>query len=225
MDREEFLNAVSQLNKHRHYTFDQIEQKPAVWLAELVGLEPWMMGYVERNPKEYYPLLVGIIVYRQLGHIEKQRVMEMIQLNVRPGYGTDHRRIVSHLQGLVALEIANPYWAPYSLSDRELREWKNFSTKVADYVQSTGLVASLPEASILGVAGALIHVKEEGILSFSKEILQINLIDKISGKKLHFTAGAGAVMIATFFYQSSHAESESARHELFRRQLLRESEL
>jgi len=62
----------------RNYNLEHVKQDPILHLAQIVGLDS-EISFIRTHSIKVLPILSGLIVYRQLSHIDKQKILKSAQ--------------------------------------------------------------------------------------------------------------------------------------------------
>ncbi|XOZ33585.1 hypothetical protein ACMDCT_15485 [Halomonadaceae bacterium KBTZ08] len=172
----------------RYVTAD-FKNAPLVALADLMGLKRYR-DEITSSPELYAPILSGIAVFRNLPD-PKQRQINRAIIERVPG---------SHLQAQLRSRVANqsvqPYWYTWSLSDQDLREFYQFSSKTASVTNQVNPL-SVPEFTVATVAtGAFIMAKggPQAVASRVAESLTKSELVIAVGQRLGMGQGALTVL-------------------------------
>ncbi|MCG6202836.1 hypothetical protein [Psychromonas antarctica] len=208
----------------RNYNLSQVKQDPILYLSQLLGLDS-EIGFIRQNSKKALPILSGLIVYRQLGHIEKQQVLRSAQ-------NLGNSKFFGKVQALVAILIANPRWNNWCLSDSELKALFKTNKAVSGFLATYFLTvdgkleAGIIASTIVGIAsdGVTKHITSQ----LGKPIAEAGL------SRLKLSQGAVqtgsqafliAVVVASVMKKFTEIEAKNAKEELFRRGLLKVGDL
>lgn len=179
------------------------------------------IGFIRQNSKKTLPILSGLIVYRQLNHIEKQQVLRAAQ-------NLGNSKFFGKVQSLVA----NPRWNNWCLSDSELKNLFKTNKAVSDFLATYFLTvdgkleAGIIASTIVGIAsdGVTKHITNQ----LGKPIAEAGL------SRLKLSQGAVqsgsqafliAVVVASVMIKFTEIEAKNAKEELFRRGLLKVGDL
>ncbi|WP_246616339.1 hypothetical protein [Thaumasiovibrio subtropicus] len=203
----------------RNYSENLLKDDPVIQLAKLIGLES-EIPYIRENRELMLPIISGIIVYRQLDHISKRKVLES-------AYSTGNSKFFGKVQSIIAQVIAKPSWNPWSLSDQELRDFFSKNKDVSDFL-STWFVTLDGKLEAGFVAVAIYQISKGGVSSYLRDQASTHIIEaclrklRLSSQMTSFGGKAFfvAVILASVLKNFSDIEIKKAREELLNRGLL-----
>ncbi len=210
--------------KARNYNIEQIKQDPVVHLAQLLGLDSEIV-FIRQHSQKLLPILSGIIVYRQLNHIDKQKILLLAQNLGNP-------KLFGKVQGLVAHMIANPSWNTWCLSDGELRKLFDTNKAVSDFL-ATWFITVDGKLEVGIIASAIFGISSEGVSGYitsqlGKPIAEAGL-SRLKLSQGAVQTGSRAflvtVIIASVLKKFTDIESKRAKEELLQRGLLKVGDL
>ena len=208
----------------RNYNEALAKADPVIYLAKLIGLES-ELPFITRQKDKVLPVLTGIVVYRQLSHIDKQKILRAAQDLGDP-------KFFGKVQGLCAQVIANAYWNPWCLSDSELREFFDSNKSISDFL-GTWFITIDGKLEVGFVAGAMYEISKSGSSSFISNLAGKPLAEAAL-TKLHLTSKAVKtggraffvlVILASVIKKFSDMEIKKAKEELLSRGLLESGDL
>ena len=112
-------------------------------------------------------ILTGIVVYRQLDHLSRQKVMREIQ-KVRKINPRLHGKLFS----LPPLIVADKYKFKWSLSDTELKRHYESSTGVSSALRYLGIDLRTYGASVAAIGAAILEASKSGLKAGAKETIK-----------------------------------------------------
>lgn len=212
----------------RYVTAD-FNNTPLLALADLMGLKHYR-DQIGASPEAFTSILNGIAVVRHLEGSDRTNVLRSIYQHVPKG------PLLTKLVSLVAYQSVQPLWYMWSLSDKELMEFYNFSKsklEVTDQFNPIGV----PEITVAGVAGAVYGMTRKGPQAYAREqisdLKSSDLVKEVA-KRLGFgtklAAGIGIASVPSIIVISglnimAKGEHDNARRELAARGLLVYSDL
>lgn len=208
----------------RNYSLEEAKSDPVVYLAKLIGLES-ELPFIKINKDRVLPVLTGIVVYRQLNHIDKQKVLRSAQ-------ELGDRKLFGKVQGICSDVVTNAYWNPWSLSNTELRAYFNFNKSVSDFL-GTWFVTVDGKLEVGFIAGAIYEISSSGASSFLSNTAGKPLAEAAL-KKLKLSSNAsktGAkaffvlVILASVIKKFSEQDVKKAKEELRIRGFLKAGDL
>ncbi len=208
----------------RAYDIQRASEDPTSYLASLIGLDGFS-ELIRRRKDDVFPILAGVILYRQLSPTEKRQVLGMAQ-------DLGDRRFFGKVQALIATIIAQPYWSPWSLSDVELRDYLDNRKAVSSFIKDYFFTVS-PEINVSFLAAILYSVSRSGAKSVISDMAKRPMAEHYLSKT-KFSPGAvkaggaaflAAVVIASVIRGFSESEIKMAKQEMLRRGLLQEKDL
>ncbi len=210
------------------YVTSDFQKAPLLALADLMGLKKFSLE-IAANPEVYGPILSGIATFRHISPAQKMNVQRSIVTKVP-------RPIVAPLRTLISDQSVQTYWYTWSLSDKELREFYQFSLRTAETTDQFDII-DLPTPTVATLAGAVYLIADKGVKAFASEIISSTLkapIVQETAKKIGWGPAlvevAGAVAVSSLICVSvvnfmAHKQSENTKRELAARGLLAYSEI
>lgn len=208
----------------RHYNFAEAKTDPIKHFSFLVGLDKHL-SVLQKDESKVLKLLTGIVLYRQLSRLDKQKTLEIAQSYNNPA-------LFSSVQQIVALNIANPNWNMWSLSDQELRSFFNSNKAVYDFI-SKWLITVDGKFEAGFMIGAIYAIASEGPSSFIKGQAAIPALEAALSKLKISTSATKAsgraflalVLMASVMKKFKDVEIKQAKIELLNRGLLQPGDL
>jgi hypothetical protein len=208
----------------RNYSSEEAKSDPVVYMAKLIGLES-ELPFIKLNKDRVLPVLTGLVVYRQLNHIDKQKVLRTAQ-------ELGNRKFFGKVQTLCSQVIANAYLNPWSLSNVELRSFFNFNKSVSDFL-GTWFITVDGKLEVGFIAGAIYEISSSGSSRFISNLAGKPLTEsalsklKLSSKASKIGAKAFFVLVilASVIKKFSEQDIKKAKEELRIRGLLKAGDL
>ena len=207
----------------RYVTAD-FRQSPFMALADLMGLSNYQ-AQLAKAPEVYAPILNGIAVYRHLPSQERSAI------NAQIIYDIPRNSLTTRLMDLISDLSVQRFWYMWSLSDAELQEFFEFSSRKRDIAGQFNPL-SFPEVTVTSVASWVYVSSRGGPRALASEALaslgKTELVEEVARKfgwapKLARSAGITAVptliVLSGLNIMAKH-ESDKARRELAARGLL-----
>lgn len=197
----------------RNYNEELAKADPVTYLAKLIGFER-ELPFIASQKDKVLPILTGVVVYRQLGHIDKQKVLRSAQELGNP-------KFFGKVQELCAQVIANAYWNPWCLSSSELRDFFDFNKSVSDFL-GTWFITIEGKLEVGFVAGAMYEISKSGSSNFISNLAGKPLAEaaltklNLTGKAVK-TGGRAffvLVILASVIKKFSDMEIKKAKEEL-----------
>ncbi len=203
----------------RNYSENLLKTDPVIQLAKLVGLE-CEIPYIRENKEAMLPIITGVILYRQLNHIEKRNVLVAASDLGNP-------RILGKIQALISQMIAKPAWNPWCMSNDELRIFFKKNKSVSDFL-STWFVTLEGKLEAGFIAVAVFQISKGGVGAFLKDQTSTHIVEgglkklKLSSSVTKFGGKAFfvTVILASVIRGFSDTEVKKAKEELLNRGLL-----
>lgn len=204
--------------KKSAYVSLEYKEDPLGFLIKLMDLKAFSEELKKIDNGLY--ILTGLITFRSLNHLDKQRINAAIQ-------GIPRGRLLARLAPMTASITANPYWFSWSLSDEELRAYYKLNSNFAGAIEMLGLDMNL--LSVAGLAGVLLAVTEPGVTSVISKKINNNLASSaskrfgLSGVAVQRAGIAGAIVtvFAGTMHMLSATSANDAKRELASRGLLK----
>jgi|GEM_PF-1493722 len=214
----------------RNYKLENAIQEPVIYLAKLMNLHSHV-SFIRQNKNRVLPVLTGILLYRQLNHSEKNKILPMTQK-------LGNTKFLGAVQALLAQNIANPSWNKWCLSNSELREYFETNKFVSELL-GTWFFTVEPKLEISFIVSAIFSVATVGVGGHALEASggvvakeSLVLMAKKTGIKLSKEAisstGKSAVVVtilASVMKMMTDSAVRQAKEELLRRGLLKAKEL
>jgi len=210
--------------KSRSYNFEQIKIDPIGHLSQLLGLNS-EIDFIRQHKVEMLPILSGLIVYRQLNHNDKRKILQLVKQ-------LDNPRLFGKVQGILSLIIANPSWNTWCLSDKELRSFFETNKGVSDFL-ATWFITVDGKIEVGFIASALFAISNDGIRGYLTSSLGKPIADA-GLQKLKLSQGAAkassraflvTVIVASVLKKFTDLDVKQAKEELLRRGLLKVEDL
>ncbi len=208
----------------RNYSENLLKADPVIQLAILVGLEG-EIPFIRKNKETMLPIITGVILYRQLDHIDKRKVLVATR-------DLDNPRLLGKIQGLIAQMLAKPAWNPWCMSNDELHNFFKKNKSVSNFL-STWFVTLDGKLEVGFIAVALYQISKGGVGAFLRNQAATHIVE--SGlKKLKLSSSATnvggkaffvTVILASVIKGFSDTEVKKAKKELLNRGLLRPEDL
>ncbi|NWO04409.1 MAG: hypothetical protein HLX50_01485 [Alteromonadaceae bacterium] len=213
----------------RYVTAD-FRSKPAVALAELMGLKGHELVLVENAPDTYSPILSGIASHRHLPRLEaidvNRKITHLTNVPIR-----------DRLLGLIALQRVQKYWFMWSLSDEELWSFFQSSKLTEEITDQFNNIAVPTSITAGGVASAIYQVSQHGVKGAAPETAK-GLLDspatkrvaKILTKNAEATrmisgSAVACLLVITVLNAVASRQASTAKRELAARGLLTYNQL
>jgi hypothetical protein len=209
------------------YISEKFNSDPVGFLANVTDLNAHLPKLRQRGDALF--LLNGLVTYRSLSNDRKIAYMAYVS-------SLDDRSLGSKFYSLVALQVANPYWYSWSLTDIELREMHDFNADVASHLKVLG-VGTAASFSLTKGANTFFDLlktgSKESAIKLAKSMTNFELGEKTVSR---FTGSASAMrmgghvtsyltVMGAVLYVCAQKDSERAKHELLRRGLLTTDDL
>lgn len=204
------------------YISEKFQADPVGFLASVTDLTAYLPKLRSRPDALF--LLNGLITYRSLSNDRKIAYMAYVS-------GLDDRSFGSKLYSLAALQVANPYWYSWGLTDIELREFHDFNADVASHLQVLG-VSTAASFSLAKGANTFFDLlktgSKESAIKLAKSMTNYDLgekaVSRFTGNTSKIKAGGHITSYLTLMgavlYVCAQKDSARAKEELLRRGLL-----
>lgn len=122
------------------YKMPGTEQGKIEFLCKLIGIS---YSKFSKYPNPVViEALTGIVLYHQLGHIERMNVMEFLHKNL-------HGPALSAAVGKITDPMVNPHWGLWSKSTDQLKEDLEFAEAVSQFFTLAGIGFTVGEGKKL----------------------------------------------------------------------------
>ncbi|ELR63812.1 hypothetical protein C942_03271 [Photobacterium marinum] len=214
----------------RGYKLEGAIKEPVAYLCKFMGLDKYLQ-FIHKNKEKAFPVLVGVVLYRQLPRIEQQRVLRIAEaLGNKPLFGK--------LQSLIAQNLANPSWNKWCLSDKELRDYFEVNKTVNEIISKWFFTVE-PKWEVGFIAGVLFSVSLVGFKGYIEEAAgtpimkeSLNQVAKRTGLKISKNnisnisrVAVIVVVLASVMKSMTNEDMKQAREELRKRGLLKAEDL
>lgn len=219
----------------KRYTSNQFRNAPVASVAKLMGLDAYL-PYIKKHKAMLFPILCGLIVYRQLDQVHRMDVMRRI-VNIPHQPGTQTAMLRSRLYGMAADIVANPSWFCWSLSDQELQEFFKQNKEMAEVLQDIGAPSLNQPLTAATLAGVLYTVSRKGLFGWVKSGVSATIsspkvaeaattsgASTVTASAISGFAAVGFIMLGVLLVNAQSGEQQ-AKKELILRGLIRIKDL
>lgn len=209
----------------RNYATKLAQSDPLGFYIKLIGLGPHEKDL--RKVDNIYYILTGIVVYRQLDHIQRMKVMAEIN-KVRE----INRKLHGTLFAIPPLLVADKFKFKWSLSNSELKAHYESSNGVSSALSFIGLDMRTFAGSAPLIGGILLEISKSGVKAGGKaafnSVSNSKLTAELAGQaKVRTTTAvklgmfaALVTVLASGVRTMAMVNEEKALHELYLRGMI-----
>ncbi|WP_351076693.1 hypothetical protein [Shewanella sp. CAL98-MNA-CIBAN-0140] len=214
----------------RNYKLEDAAHEPVIYLAKLMKLEQYST-YIRSHSDRILPILIGVLLYRQLSRPEQNKILPMTNSLKNPQF-------LNSIQALLSQNIANPNWNKWCLSNSELRDYFQSNKTVSEFI-GTWFFTVEPKLEVSFLASSIFSVAALGASGFALEAsggaVTESMVSSLSKKTgLNITkssvraVGRSTIIVmilASTMKMLSDSDMKLAKKELLRRGLLNVEDL